>query len=283
MNEVMHNVDEWLEENQKCFHPPICVKTMYEGQMIAFFVGGPNVREDYHLEEGDEFFYQIKGDMYLKVIEKGKPRNIHIKEGEVFLLPKRILHSPQRFKDTIGFVTERKRRPQEMDCVRYYTDNYKEILYEKWLHLNDDFSEQISSAIKDFMKSEQHLTGKPIAGTITENPPFMDDRKRILEDPFSLSSWIEKHKDEIEHKGEKKLFEGDYTFMVIVYGKGTRAKCYSNADTVLWQLERDSEVTIEDKHYQLQKNNIILIKSGQKWKLRNEDSAFTLSITTFPV
>jgi len=71
-------------------------KMLYgKGQMQAFIVGGPNVRRDFHIEEGEEFFFQIKGDMRLDVMEKGQLKGIPIRQGEVFMLPARIPHSPQ--------------------------------------------------------------------------------------------------------------------------------------------------------------------------------------------
>jgi len=57
-------------------------------------VGGPNSREDYHIEEGEELFLMLKGSMVLDVIEIGKKRSIEIKEGEYFLLPGGVPHSP---------------------------------------------------------------------------------------------------------------------------------------------------------------------------------------------
>jgi 3-hydroxyanthranilate 3,4-dioxygenase len=116
----------------------------FREQLKVFFVGGPNSRRDYHFEEGEEvskiythfeqpiiensgwdllksslqLFYQIDGDMLLKVMENGKPKNIVINEGFIFLLPGRVEHSPQRFADTIGFVVERTRNQEEMDCLR---------------------------------------------------------------------------------------------------------------------------------------------------------------------
>lgn len=106
--------------------------------------------------------------MCLKIIENGKHKDVHIKEGEVgstilvhlqccslfynsslfkkllghgsliamskqhdsypqsscehfqiFLLPARIPHSPQRQANTVGLVVERRRLLNETDCLRY--------------------------------------------------------------------------------------------------------------------------------------------------------------------
>ena len=66
------NIPEWITRNEPSFVPPVCNKLMHgDGQLKIMFIGGPNVRKDYHIEEGEELFYQIRGDMVLKIIEKG--------------------------------------------------------------------------------------------------------------------------------------------------------------------------------------------------------------------
>ncbi|VDL83959.1 unnamed protein product [Nippostrongylus brasiliensis] len=130
-------IEKWIVENKEDFVLPVCNKCMFSDQLKLFFVGGPNSRKDYHLEEGEEFFYQRTGDMVLKVIEQGTPRDLRIREGEMFLLPSRVEHSPQRFADTIGFVLERARENTEFDCVRYFVDSSTQRLFERWFHLND--------------------------------------------------------------------------------------------------------------------------------------------------
>ncbi len=55
-----------------------------DGDFIVMVVGGPNSRKDYHYNETPEFFYQVEGDIVLKVIDKGTPKDIHIKEGDIF-------------------------------------------------------------------------------------------------------------------------------------------------------------------------------------------------------
>ena len=51
-----------------------------------------------------------KGNMELVTIQQNKIKRIPIKEGEVFLLPSRIPHSPLRpEKGSLGLVVERER------------------------------------------------------------------------------------------------------------------------------------------------------------------------------
>lgn len=128
------NIMKWIKENQRNFQPPVCNKLMHNGQLVVMFVGGPNKREDYHIEEGEEVFYQIKGDMCVKIIENGEHKDIYIKEGEIFILPARIPHSPQRNADTVGLVIERKRSQKEIDAVRWFVPGSTNVLYEKWFH-----------------------------------------------------------------------------------------------------------------------------------------------------
>ena len=83
-------------------------------------VGGPNERTDYHDDPVEEFFYQIRGDMVLKVVDNGKFYDVPIREGDVFLLPPHIPHSPQRPQPgSVGLVVEAA-RPNELDAFNWY-------------------------------------------------------------------------------------------------------------------------------------------------------------------
>ena len=64
--------------------------------MVIMIVGGPNSRVDFHDDPVEEFFYQLRGDMCLKIAEDGKIYDVPIREGEVFVLPPHVRHSPQR-------------------------------------------------------------------------------------------------------------------------------------------------------------------------------------------
>ena len=91
--------------------PPVGNKRVFrDGDFVIMVVGGPNARKDYHVDPGEEFFYQIEGDMVLKTMQDGRPVDVPIREGEILLLPPLVPHSPQRRADTVGLVIERQRR-----------------------------------------------------------------------------------------------------------------------------------------------------------------------------
>ena len=132
------NFKKWIDENQNFLKPPVCNKVVWkDSDFIIMVVGGPNSRKDYHLDVEEEFFYQVKGDILLKIIDNGKSKDINIKEGEIFLLPANVPHSPQRFKDTIGLVVEKRRKPDELDGFQWYCDNCFSLLHEKYMHVSD--------------------------------------------------------------------------------------------------------------------------------------------------
>ena len=130
------NFMKWVEENKADLKPPVGNKQVYaDGDFIIMATGGPNNRKDYHDDPGEEFFFQIKGDMVLRVMEGGKPRDIPIREGEMFLLPAHMHHSPQRKADTVGLVLERQRKAGELDGFVWYCDKCNTKLHEEFLPL----------------------------------------------------------------------------------------------------------------------------------------------------
>ena len=132
------NFKNWIKQNRHLLKPPVGNKMVYENtEMMIMVVGGPNKRKDYHIDEGEEFFYQLEGDMILRIMENGKPKNVSINEGDIFLLPPKIPHSPQRFENTVGLVIERKRRDGELDGFQWYCDGCNSLLHEVFFTLTD--------------------------------------------------------------------------------------------------------------------------------------------------
>lgn len=100
-------------------------------------VGGPNSRADYHVNEGEEFFHQIEGDIVLKLIEDGEWVDLPIGEGEIFLLPPNTPHSPQRPAGTVGLVIERRRRPGERDGFLWFCPACRTKMYDEYIELKN--------------------------------------------------------------------------------------------------------------------------------------------------
>ena len=123
------NFKMWIEENRHLLKPPVGNKVVYEdGDFMIMVVGGPNSRKDYHVDPVEEFFYQLEGDMILKIMDGGKRVDVPIKEGEIFLLPKNVPHSPQRFENTVGLVVEYQREEDALDAFQWYCDECHDCL-----------------------------------------------------------------------------------------------------------------------------------------------------------
>jgi len=145
------NIVRYISSIANTLKPPVSNRLLYDEDIKVMIVGGPNSRMDFHVEMGEELFYQLKGSMDLDIITNHSSREtITIKEGEMFLLPAGVPHSPQRYPETIGVVFERSRLSHEMDALRWYVDHQStEVLYEEFFHCTD-LGSQIKHVIENF-------------------------------------------------------------------------------------------------------------------------------------
>jgi 3-hydroxyanthranilate 3,4-dioxygenase len=164
------NLKKWIDENRHLLKPPVGNKQVYTDNkdFIVMIVGGPNSRKDYHFEDAEELFYQLEGDIVVKTIQEGKQVDVHVKEGEMFLLPPRIPHSPQRGPNTIGLVIERYRNENEMDACMWFCEKCHEKLYEEYFGLKDIVG-QLPMIMSSFYASLEKRTCKK-CGTVMEPP-----------------------------------------------------------------------------------------------------------------
>jgi 3-hydroxyanthranilate 3,4-dioxygenase len=116
------SLHKWIEEHKHLLKPPVGNQQIWEDtDMMVTIVGGPNCRTDYHDDPVEEFFYQLKGDMLLKVNDNGDFYDVPIREGEIFFLPAHVRHSPQRPQEgSIGLVIEPKRQVGELDAFEWF-------------------------------------------------------------------------------------------------------------------------------------------------------------------
>ena len=165
------NLKAWIDENRHLLKPPVGNQQIYiqNEDFIVMIVGGPNGRKDYHYEDGEELFYQLEGDIQLKIInEEGQPETIDIREGDMFLLPPRIPHSPQRPAGTVGLVLERYRRNGETDKLMWFCENCHNKLHEATLEVTDIVN-QLPIIMNGFMGSADLRTCKK-CGAVMQPP-----------------------------------------------------------------------------------------------------------------
>jgi 3-hydroxyanthranilate 3,4-dioxygenase len=166
------NLKRWIDENRDILKPPVGNKNLYAdaGDYIVMIVGGPNARKDFHYNETEELFYQLEGDINVRIQEDGRAVDIPVREGEMFLLPGNVPHRPERPANTIGLVIETKRPEQDIqDGLMWFCDNCNNKLHEYKFHL-ENIEKDFLPRFRDFYGSEELRTCKK-CGTVMESDP----------------------------------------------------------------------------------------------------------------
>lgn len=166
------NLQRWVDEHRDLLKPPIGNQCIYKDaeNFIVMVVGGPNSRKDYHFNESEELYFQIEGDIELKIVDEGKPRTMSIKEGDIFLLPPRTPHSPQRPAGTVGMVVEKMREEaeNEEDAFMWFCENCGNKLHEEFVFVSDIVNQL--PPIMDRFYSNKGLRTCVKCGTVMEAP-----------------------------------------------------------------------------------------------------------------
>jgi 3-hydroxyanthranilate 3,4-dioxygenase len=133
------NFGQWITDNAPSFKPPVNNKALFTGKdFIVMVVGGPNQRTDFHVDPYEEWFHQIRGNMHIDVVTEEGPRTIHVREGETWLLPGSVPHSPQRPEEgSIGLVVERVREEGTLEKFQWYCQQCGGLVHEVELQVRD--------------------------------------------------------------------------------------------------------------------------------------------------
>ncbi len=164
------NFRKWIDEHRHLLKPPVMNQVVYKDNddFIVMVVGGPNKRKDFHYNETEEFFYQLEGNIVLKIVEDGKMVDLHINEGDIFLLPPRTPHSPRRTEGSVGLVMEINRPKEVMDAFMWFCENCGNQLYEEKIKV-DDIVKDLPGVMERFYTNQDLRTCKK-CGTILEPP-----------------------------------------------------------------------------------------------------------------
>jgi 3-hydroxyanthranilate 3,4-dioxygenase len=169
------NLQAWIDEHRHELKPPVGNRNLYHdaGDYIVMIVAGPNARKDYHFNETEELFYQLEGNINVRIQEDGKAVDIPIKAGEMFLLPGNVPHSPSRSEGSIGLVIEVKRDTTTQDGLMWFCDNCNNKLHETYFPL-EDIEKDFLPRFKEFYGSEELRTCKKCGHVMETDPRFVD-------------------------------------------------------------------------------------------------------------
>src|SRR5256885_15266654 len=124
------NLEQWIEQNREKFKPPVSNRYLYDGRdFFVMVIKGPNARNDFHLVDSEEYFYQLKGDIKVRIREGDRISDHLVREGETFFIPPNVAHAPVRPPDAVGVVVERRRPPGEHEHVIFYCDKCGAVLF----------------------------------------------------------------------------------------------------------------------------------------------------------
>ena len=153
------NFKAWIDEHRHLLKPPVGNKMIFEhSDLMVTVVGGPNKRTDYHDDPVEEFFYQLEGDMLLKLFDGEEFYDVPFREGDVFLLPPHVRHSPQRPQEgSVGLVIEPKRQIGELDAIEWYCFNCHTRVHRAEMQLQS-IVKDLPPVYESFYASEEART-----------------------------------------------------------------------------------------------------------------------------
>jgi len=166
------NLKEWVEKNRDQLKPPVGNKYLYSGKdFFVMVIGGPNARNDFHVTASEEYFYQVKGDVTVRIREDGKIKDFTLREGETFFIPPNVPHSPRRPPGTIGVVVERVRPAGEMEHLVFYCEKCGELVHDLEFDCKD-IVEHFRDTMEAFWKDDRRRTCKKCGTKIEKPGPF---------------------------------------------------------------------------------------------------------------
>lgn len=169
------NLQKWIDENRDLLKPPVGNKNLYpEGtDYIVMIVGGPNARKDYHYNETEELFYQLEGDINVRIQQEGKAVDVPIKAGEMYLHPAKVPHSPMRSEGSVGLVIERIRKETNLkDGLLWFCDECNHKLHETYFEL-ENIEKDFLPRFRKFYGSEELRTCDNCGHKMETDPRFV--------------------------------------------------------------------------------------------------------------
>jgi 3-hydroxyanthranilate 3,4-dioxygenase len=169
------NLQQWIDEHRHELKPPVGNRNLYRdaGDYIVMIVAGPNARKDYHYNETEELFYQLEGNITVRIQENGEAVDINLGPGDMYLHPAKVPHSPMRSEGSIGLVIERKRNESHTDGLLWFCDECNNKLHETYFPLTN-IEKDFLPRFKEFYASEALRTCSNCGHVMETDPRFVE-------------------------------------------------------------------------------------------------------------
>ncbi|CAI8359690.1 MAG: 3-hydroxyanthranilate 3,4-dioxygenase [Owenweeksia sp. TMED14] len=170
------NFQKWLDENRHKLVPPVGNKNLIpeSEDYIIMAVAGPNARKDYHYNETEEFFYQLEGQITVRIQENDQTVDHILNAGDMLLVPAKTPHSPIREKDSIGLVVERKRLGKTFtDGLLWFCDSCNKPLHEVYFKLKN-IEKDFLTHFYNFYSSEEKRTCNQCGEIMPADPKYVE-------------------------------------------------------------------------------------------------------------
>lgn len=286
---AFHHVGDWCERHEADFVPPICNRLMHRGQLTVMIVGGPNTRKDFHLEEGSEFFFQLRGNMELPTVQRGKRKLVKIDQGQVFCLPSRIPHSPQRpMEGSLGLVIERRRENCELDGLIYYTDfeTCEKVRWERFFECKDLGKDlvPVAKAYEEFGAQPEAVQSAAVFPE--KDRPVVQNRVSEVPVPFLFEDFLLAHAEQLA-EGEALPLMGpdhpDREFEILVVGGRSEQRGQLSAnETWLYQHRGTAHVAVGGGTLTLGEGCCCVVQSGTSYDVSRCEGSVGLVVRQDP-
>lgn len=265
---AFNHIEDWREAHKLSFAPSVCPsKIMHKGQLCLSFGAGPHLRREFRLEEGSRFFFQIRGDLDLLTVQRGKRRIVKIRQGQIFILPSRIPFSVQRSSESsFGLEIERQRSASELDGLVMFADpgTCDKVL---WEHFFASGPAGESGALQAFKEFEALPEAKRPRDWPEDDRPMRQDTWTELPPPLTLEELVTASRDRLADGDVLPLRRfPDREFQAAIAGGPSEQRGRAwRGDTWLYQLRGFAHVAVSGGTLRLDEGCCCVVLPGQSY------------------
>jgi 3-hydroxyanthranilate 3,4-dioxygenase len=130
-----------------------------EEESLAFVANGRAYRSEFHVNPSHETMLQLRGEMRLHYLTPDGQEHVRVlRAGDYVYCPPGLPHSPRFPPGAFALVTERRRRPGEIDRFLWFCERCRAQVHEVALEVRDYAANPVSAAYREYYGAAAHRT-----------------------------------------------------------------------------------------------------------------------------